>query len=93
MEGNGFYFVTAAGPPGADPVRWYAEASADNGSSWAPVAASVMFLGRDGTPAFVAAAAPPPTERRLWQVGAGGCERPQPPPPASSYGVRSDRLF
>jgi hypothetical protein len=70
VEANGFYFVTSAGPPGADPVRWYAEASADNGSSWARVAASAMFFGRDGTPAFVPAPAAPPTER-LWQVGPG----------------------
>jgi hypothetical protein len=69
VEATGVYFVTAEGDAGADPVSWMAEASIDNGSSWATVASSSMAFNRDGSPHFLMGGrARPPSARRLTQV-------------------------
>jgi hypothetical protein len=45
---NGYFFVTASGNAAADPVQWVVESSADNGSTWLPVGASVWRLASEG---------------------------------------------
>ena len=46
---NGYFFQTSNDSFELDPVKWIVKASADNGSSWNEVGASIWRLNTDGT--------------------------------------------
>ena len=52
LQANGFYFVTSSVLPDLDPIKWYAQTSVNNGSSWVAIASSVMMINRDGSISF-----------------------------------------
>ena len=45
---NGYFFLTNGSDAAIDPVQWVVESSADNGSTWVPVGASVWRLASEG---------------------------------------------
>uniref|UniRef100_A0A7S0MQ86 Uncharacterized protein n=1 Tax=Cryptomonas curvata TaxID=233186 RepID=A0A7S0MQ86_9CRYP len=48
MPSNGYFFVTSDYDSASDPVRWVVETSADNGTTWTPIGASVWRFGSEG---------------------------------------------
>jgi hypothetical protein len=47
---NGYFFATIGGESVFEPVRWVAEVSRDNGSTWDPVGASIWRFTTSGSP-------------------------------------------